>query len=145
VGIGIWIPLSFDPCPAAKLRPATIASIPTLTKPTRNVLMISPLLVVASRRGRSQTGENLADRYITSSPFWLCPSRFGGTPAGTTTKPSQREWARQLGVSHTWLQKLVRRASIRAPRYRLAQNLFQLDACISLRLQEPHCCAEGRW
>lgn len=24
-------------------------------------------------------------------------------------KPSQREWARQLGVSHTWLQKLVRR------------------------------------
>src|SRR5215470_14738092 len=24
------------------------------------------------------------------------------------SKPSAREWARQLGVSHTWLQKLVR-------------------------------------
>jgi hypothetical protein len=23
-------------------------------------------------------------------------------------KPSGREWARQLGISHTWLQKLVR-------------------------------------
>src|SRR5271154_3647374 len=25
------------------------------------------------------------------------------------TRPSGRAWARQLGVSHTWLQKLVRR------------------------------------
>ncbi|HKW33316.1 MAG TPA: hypothetical protein VJN92_09955 [Candidatus Acidoferrum sp.] len=24
-------------------------------------------------------------------------------------KPSQREWARQLGVSHTWVQKLVKK------------------------------------
>jgi hypothetical protein len=24
------------------------------------------------------------------------------------TKPSGRSWARQLGISHTWLQKLVR-------------------------------------
>jgi hypothetical protein len=24
-------------------------------------------------------------------------------------KPSGREWARQLGISHTWLQKLVRK------------------------------------
>jgi len=24
------------------------------------------------------------------------------------TKPSGRDWARQLGISHTWLQKLVR-------------------------------------
>jgi hypothetical protein len=25
------------------------------------------------------------------------------------SRPSGRDWARQLGVSHTWLQKLVRR------------------------------------
>jgi hypothetical protein len=25
------------------------------------------------------------------------------------TRPSAREWARQLGVSHTWVQKLIRR------------------------------------
>lgn len=24
-------------------------------------------------------------------------------------RPSQREWARQLGVSHTWVQKLVKK------------------------------------
>jgi hypothetical protein len=24
------------------------------------------------------------------------------------TRPSGRDWARQLGISHTWLQKLVR-------------------------------------
>lgn len=28
---------------------------------------------------------------------------------GRGQKPSGREWARQLGISHTWLQKLVRR------------------------------------
>jgi len=27
---------------------------------------------------------------------------------GRGQKPSGREWARQLGISHTWLQKLVR-------------------------------------
>jgi hypothetical protein len=25
------------------------------------------------------------------------------------SRPSGREWARQLGISHTWLQKLVRK------------------------------------
>jgi hypothetical protein len=28
---------------------------------------------------------------------------------GRGQKPSGRDWARQLGISHTWLQKLVRR------------------------------------
>jgi hypothetical protein len=28
------------------------------------------------------------------------------------TKPSGREWARQLGISHTWLQKLVRQFQV---------------------------------
>jgi hypothetical protein len=28
---------------------------------------------------------------------------------GRGTKPSGRAWAKQLGISHTWLQKLVRR------------------------------------
>jgi hypothetical protein len=28
---------------------------------------------------------------------------------GRGKKPSGRAWARQLGISHTWLQKLVRR------------------------------------
>jgi hypothetical protein len=28
---------------------------------------------------------------------------------GGSKKPSGRDWARQLGISHTWLQKLVRR------------------------------------
>jgi hypothetical protein len=27
----------------------------------------------------------------------------------SSSKPSGREWARQLGISHTWLQKLVRK------------------------------------
>jgi hypothetical protein len=27
---------------------------------------------------------------------------------GRSKKPSGRDWARQLGISHTWLQKLVR-------------------------------------
>jgi transposase len=27
---------------------------------------------------------------------------------GRGSKPSGRDWARQLGISHTWLQKLVR-------------------------------------
>jgi hypothetical protein len=27
---------------------------------------------------------------------------------GRAQKPSGRQWARQLGISHTWLQKLVR-------------------------------------
>jgi hypothetical protein len=33
--------------------------------------------------------------------FWWFTSR-------NHTKPSGRAWARELGVSHTWLQKLVR-------------------------------------
>ena len=33
--------------------------------------------------------------------FWWVTSRDGN-------KPSGRDWARQLGISHTWLQKLVR-------------------------------------
>jgi hypothetical protein len=28
---------------------------------------------------------------------------------GGSKKPSGRDWARKLGISHTWLQKLVRR------------------------------------
>ena len=28
---------------------------------------------------------------------------------GRSKKPSGRDWARQLGISHTWLQKLVRK------------------------------------
>jgi hypothetical protein len=28
---------------------------------------------------------------------------------GGSKKPSGRDWARQLGISHTWLQKLVRK------------------------------------
>jgi hypothetical protein len=33
--------------------------------------------------------------------FWWFTSR-------ERNKPSGRDWARQLGISHTWLQKLVR-------------------------------------
>jgi hypothetical protein len=33
--------------------------------------------------------------------FWWFTSR-------DRNKPSGRDWARQLGISHTWLQKLVR-------------------------------------
>jgi len=39
-------------------------------------------------------------------------------------KPSGRDWARQLGISHTWLQKLVRR--------------FQADPSQMWRLQRAH-------
>ena len=40
------------------------------------------------------------------------------------SRPSGREWARQLGVSHTWLQKLVRE--------------FTTDPREMLRLQRAH-------
>jgi hypothetical protein len=33
--------------------------------------------------------------------FWWFTSR-------DRNKPSDRDWARQLGISHTWLQRLVR-------------------------------------
>jgi len=39
-------------------------------------------------------------------------------------KPSGRDWVRQLGISHTWLQKLVRR--------------FQADPSQMWRLQRGH-------
>jgi hypothetical protein len=42
------------------------------------------------------------------------------------TRPSGRAWARQLGVSHTWLQKLVRK--------------FQADPTPMLR--EARCCGD---
>jgi hypothetical protein len=40
---------------------------------------------------------------------------------GGSKKPSGRDWARQLGISHTWLQKLVRK--------------FQADSSEMWRLQ----------
>jgi hypothetical protein len=42
------------------------------------------------------------------------------------TRPSGRAWARQLGVSHTWLQKLVRK--------------FQANPTPMLR--EARCCGD---
>jgi transposase len=43
---------------------------------------------------------------------------------GRGQKPSGREWARQLGISHTWLQKLVRQ--------------FQADPSQMWRLHRAH-------
>jgi hypothetical protein len=45
---------------------------------------------------------------------------------GRGTKPPGREWARQLGISHTWLQKLVR----------------QFEADPSEMYRELRCCGE---
>jgi hypothetical protein len=39
---------------------------------------------------------------------WLSTSYSTGTPAVTAASRG-RAWARQLGISHTWLQKLVKR------------------------------------
>jgi len=49
------------------------------------------------RPWRSREESEMVLRYA----FWWYTSR-------DPNKPSGRDWARQLGVSHTWLQKLVR-------------------------------------
>lgn len=48
------------------------------------------------RPWRSKDEEQLIRRFV----FWWFTSR-------NRSKPSGRDWARQLGISHTWLQKLV--------------------------------------
>ena len=52
-------------------------------------------------------------RYV----FWWFTSR-------DRSKPSGRDWARQLGISHTWLQKVIRE--------------FQADPTEMWRLQERY-------
>jgi hypothetical protein len=49
------------------------------------------------RPWRSKEEGRMVRRYV----FWwfTCPDR---------SRPSGRAWAKQLGISHTWLQKLVR-------------------------------------
>jgi hypothetical protein len=49
------------------------------------------------RPWRSQEEVEIVRRYA----FWWFTCR-------DRNKPSGRDWARQLGISHTWLQKLVR-------------------------------------
>lgn len=49
------------------------------------------------RPWRSKEESEMVRRYA----FWWFTSR-------QENKPSGRDWARQLGISHTWLQKLVR-------------------------------------
>ena len=49
------------------------------------------------RPWRSKDEAYMIRRYV----FWWWTCR-------DTNKPSGRSWARQLGISHTWLQKLVR-------------------------------------
>ena len=49
------------------------------------------------RPWRSKEEAELVRRFV----FWWFTGR-------DRNKPSGRDWARQLGISHTWLQKLVR-------------------------------------
>jgi len=49
------------------------------------------------RPWRSKEESEVVRRFV----FWWLTCR-------ERTKPSGRSWARQLGISHTWLQKLVR-------------------------------------
>ena len=50
------------------------------------------------RPWRSEEESEMVRRFVI---LWLtCRDR---------NRPSQREWARQLGVSHTWVQKLVKK------------------------------------
>lgn len=50
------------------------------------------------RPWRSKEESEMVLRYA----FWWYTSR-------DPNKPSCRDWARQLGISHTWLQKLIRK------------------------------------
>jgi len=50
------------------------------------------------RPWRSAEEAEMVRRYA----FWWYTSR-------DPNKPSCRDWARQLGISHTWLQKLIRK------------------------------------
>jgi hypothetical protein len=50
-------------------------------------------------------------------------------------RPSGRDWARQLGISHTWLQKLVREFTANESEMRRLQGVL-------LRSTRPFACGE---
>jgi hypothetical protein len=52
------------------------------------------------------------------------------------SRPSGRAWARQLGISHTWLQKLVRRLTADPTEMRWLQSLGDPRSADFIRAQE---------
>ena len=68
--------------------------------------------------------------------FWWWTSR-------DSNKPSARSWARQLGISHTWLQKLVREFQ-RNPDEMWRQQLTEGDPKLTDLGEAQECSREMR-